>query len=219
MKQILGKLHKIMTEVDYIQKDKSNSFHGYRYASEQAIKEALHASLVKHSVIFVPVSVTITGRTDYTSDKGKRSSLTDVLVKYRFLDVESGESVEGECAGTGDDNADKGTYKAITGAIKYILTSTFLIPTGDDPEDDKNEAPKKTTTVQPPAPVKPPLKEFSATKEQFEQILDLASIKLAATLPEEIIPRINDALGTKYTDGKSLTRSQATDIITKLTSL
>jgi hypothetical protein len=37
--------------------------------------------------------------------------------------------------GTGEDNSDKGTYKGITGGLKYILMKTFLIYTGDDPEN------------------------------------------------------------------------------------
>lgn len=36
--------------------------------------------------------------------------------------------------GEGMDTGDKAIYKAITGAQKYVLMKTFLIPTGDDPE-------------------------------------------------------------------------------------
>lgn len=217
MKAILGKLHLVMTEVDYIQKDGKNSFQKYSYASEYAIKEKFHEAFTKHKIIFQ----------FSTSNVRIENGLTFLDCAYAFHDVESGESLSGTFVGSGAGRDEKGNYAAVTGAIKYILTSNFIVPTGDDPEDDKNEAPTKTTApkvaktvadVQSQLP-KSPVKEFSATKEQFEQILDLASIKLAATEAFEIIPRINDALGTKYVDGKSLTRSQATDIITKLTNL
>lgn len=130
-----------MAEVERIGKDKTNSFHGYNYASEQAIKEALHPLLVKHGV--VPIfDFSEVKREIYTTAKGQRGAITDLTVAYKFYDMETGEFVGGTFVGTGDDGADKGTYKAITGAIKYILTSTFLIPTGDDPEKDTYQAPQ-----------------------------------------------------------------------------
>ncbi len=144
MQKILAKLHAIMSAVDYVQKDKKNTFHNYSYASEFAIKETLHAELVKNKVIFT-VNASNVRREVYTSVKGGRAAITDIDIEYAFYDVESGESLTGKFVGTGDDGADKGTYKAITGAIKYILTSTFLIPTGDDPEDDGGK-PEATRT-------------------------------------------------------------------------
>jgi hypothetical protein len=58
------------------------------------------------------------------------------------MDTESDEIIEGSFEGSGIDQGDKALYKAITGGIKYILSSTFLIPTGDDPENEQSE--KKT---------------------------------------------------------------------------
>jgi len=137
-----------MGEIDRIAKDKKNEFHNYQYASEQAIKEALHPLLVKHGVIFQPEFSNLR-REIYVTKNGIRGSVTDIDVEYTFHDVDTGEFIKGKSVGTGDDSADKGTYKAITGAIKYILTSTFLIPTGDDPEDtDAND-------TAPVAPVRP----------------------------------------------------------------
>jgi len=144
MQKILAKLHSIMGEVDYIQKDKTNSFQNYRYASEAAIKEKLHAALVKHKVLFT-LSLTDAQNETVTTSKGNIEARTIVKCEYALIDIESGEKLEGKFIGFGNDPGDKGIYKAITGAIKYILTSTFLIPTGDDPEDD--DEPKKTKTA------------------------------------------------------------------------
>jgi hypothetical protein len=143
-----------MEAVEYIQKDKRNEHFGYKFASEQAVKETLHPILVKNKVI-LQVSVKNVRREVYTSKNGGRGAITDLDVEYAFYDVESGESLTGSFVGTGDDGADKGTYKAITGAIKYILTSTFLIPTGDDPENDseaKISIQQKTSVKQPLQP-------------------------------------------------------------------
>jgi len=135
MKNILAKLHAIMEEADYIQKDKRNAAQSYNYASEAAIKERLHGLLVKHKVLF---TISCTGQTveARTTAKGGDSNLTLARFGYAFHDVDTGEKLEGSFEAQGSDGQGKGIYKAITGAIKYILTSTFLIPTGDDPEDD-----------------------------------------------------------------------------------
>ena len=43
-------------------------------------------------------------------------------------------------AGQGIDAGDKAPYKAMTGALKYALLQSFLLATGDDPEDERLEA-------------------------------------------------------------------------------
>lgn len=193
MTKILAKLHAIMTELDYIQKDKKNAFHGYNYASEKAIKEAVHAQLVKHGVVFL-LSTSNVRRETFVTDKQKRGAVTDLDASYKFYDVESGEFVEGTFTGCGDDGADKGTYKAITGAIKYILTTTFLIPTGDDPEEDKTvevetkpafipktkTAPKPLSNL-PPAPFDDePQRITKDTIDAIETVADLKGFEMDA---------------------------------------
>lgn len=151
MKNILEKLHLIMKEVDYIQKDKTNTFHNYNYASELAIKEKLHGLLTQHKVLFTTEVTENTLRIE-PGEKGANFH-QDIKVIYHFWDVDTGEELTGQFIGSGQDKGDKGTYKAITGAIKYILTSTFLIPTGDDPEeDDKNSS--NTQTISKPQTLK-----------------------------------------------------------------
>lgn len=140
---LLGKLNKIMSDVQEIKKDAVNEFHNYRYASEYAIKDALHPLLVKHGVLMM-VGIKCSQRAE---------DITKLEMDYEFFDTSTGYSIRKTFFGEGQDKGDKGTYKAITGAIKYILTSTFLIPTGDDPEKEarrrqtarKGLAPKAAT--------------------------------------------------------------------------
>jgi hypothetical protein len=139
---IYSKLLAVMSDVDYIQKDKTNTFHRYNYASEAAIKEKLHAVLVKHRVLFLPYKTEMEERVAGLG-KDQKEALTTIKLYYRFVDVDSGETHEGELHGVGSDALDKGIYKAITGAIKYILTGTFLIATGDDPEEEPEKIPTK----------------------------------------------------------------------------
>lgn len=140
---LVEKLYNIMSDLDYIQKDKRNSFHGYTYASEAAIKNAVHGALAKYRVMFFP-----TGSEILSIEKGfgakQDENLTTVRLSYEFINVDNpSEKLAGAFQGTGSDKGDKGAYKAITGALKYALTSTFLIETGDDPEKDEKPEPEQ----------------------------------------------------------------------------
>jgi hypothetical protein len=72
-------------------------------------------------------------------------NLTTIKLSYEFINVDNpSEKLAGSFEGCGSDKGDKGAYKAITGALKYALTSTFLIETGDDPEkEDRQPEPEQ----------------------------------------------------------------------------
>jgi hypothetical protein len=62
--------------------------------------------------------------------------------------------------GSGNGRDDKGLYAALTGIIKYQLTSSFLIPTGDDAEVDEGSKPtfiQKDRPEQPQPQAQPPV--------------------------------------------------------------
>ena len=152
--KILKKLHSIMSEVPFIEKDKRNEHQRYKYASEQAIKMAIQPLLVKHKVLFTVQGIEIERSGEITTGKFIGS----------FIDVESGERIDLTLYAEGWDKQDKSYYKCITGAIKYILTSTFLIPTGDDAEAVGN-----ANTNANPAPTKPKTKTH---QDKIEQVMD-----------------------------------------------
>ena len=60
-----------------------------------------------------------------------------VVMSYSFVDVDTGEEITVKIAGEGLDSGDKAPYKAMTGALKYALLQSFLLATGDDPEDER----------------------------------------------------------------------------------
>jgi hypothetical protein len=129
--RISPKLLKIQKEVKALSKDGTNEFHKYNYLMEAQVTSLMKELLDKNGVIFQYGS-----RITDMKPAGKQI-LVNVEVEYRFIDAESGEWLGGVAAGSGADTGDKGVYKAITGAIKYIYMKTFNIPTGDDPENDK----------------------------------------------------------------------------------
>jgi hypothetical protein len=124
------KLAHVMGVVDRIPKRGRNEFHKYDYAAEADIVDAVRGELATVGVAFVPQVDSLTR--EACGEKG--AYLTTIALTIRLIDGESGETLTVRWLGCGVDNQDKGLYKALTGAVKYFLLKTFLIPTGDDPE-------------------------------------------------------------------------------------
>lgn len=149
--QILKKMHLIMSEISTVQKDKKHDM-GFIYLSEAMVKQTVQPLLKKHGVLFTanPIETeTVEGRK--ITSKGTSTIITvETWMEYRFIDIASGEYLLGRFKGEGDNVTGKGLYASITGAIKYILTTHFLIPTGDDPESVKSanlQAEKKAKSI------------------------------------------------------------------------
>lgn len=135
---IYQKIHAIMGEVGRIEKDKINETQKYRYLSEEAIKTAVQPLLVKHQLLILPIRQELARFDVPTGDK--KQYVAHVSITWRIVDVESGDLIEITTLGSGADSTDKGLYKAITGALKYLLTVSLCVPTGDDPERDGGAA-------------------------------------------------------------------------------
>lgn len=132
---LFKKLSAVMADVGYIQKDGFNSFHKYKYVTEAALVDAVRTKLAAANVMLIPSVVGVDER-QITTKKGDHSTVSTLRMEFTFCDGDTGETFTVQWAGAGDDAADKGIYKAYTGALKYFLMKTFLIPTGDDPESD-----------------------------------------------------------------------------------
>ncbi len=133
-KNVALKILKVMEAVRSVAKDGFNSFHKYKYVTDASIVVEIRKQLIRNNLICVPSqeSCTLVG------------DLTTLLVKYTLIDADSGESLTTQVYGYGQDKGDKGIYKAATGAEKYYLLKTFLLPTDDDPENERE--PRKRVT-------------------------------------------------------------------------
>lgn len=153
MKNLKQKLLEVSKAIAYLKKDKQNEMQHYTYLSEAKIKETIKAEFEKQGILFNYSTHEVSHYEISPTKKGTKQFCTIATGSYRFLDVDSDEQINGGWAGSGTDTGDKGLFKAVTGGIKYVLSTNFLIPTGDDPEKDhengngKTESkPKKTET-------------------------------------------------------------------------
>lgn len=135
-KGLAAKLAEIMGEVNRIPKRGHNDFHNYDYVMEADLTEAVREKLSSRGIALIP-SVKERHRYEILNKDGIAGGSFDyVTIDFMLIDSESGETLTSTMVGSGYDKGDKGIYKAITGATKYWIYKTFLIPTGDDPESD-----------------------------------------------------------------------------------
>ena len=135
---ILVYMNKVMAEVGYVQKKDENKFQKYKYAGEAALLATLRPSMVKHGLVLFPSVQSVSPIDEYGN--------THVIVNYTLSHVSGAVWPHGlQMAGCGNDRnskggvGDKGVYKAITGANKYMLFKLFQLETGDDAEKADKE--------------------------------------------------------------------------------
>jgi len=145
---LVAKLAKVMGGLDRVPKRGRNEFHKYDYVMEADLADAVRQDLAQAGIMIFPQILTGTVQwTDTVNKDGNpNGKIFSAMFMFTFTDGEFSETVV--VPGCGHDNpGDKAPYKAMTGAEKYALMKTFLIPTGDDPEDDNGEAKPRATKV------------------------------------------------------------------------
>ncbi len=141
--KIAQALHQVMSKVGYIQKTGNNKFHGYKYAGEADLLEKLRPAMLEAGLLLIPSVETVSAIDEH--------GITTIHMEYTLVhkDGDIWPHKIGAAGAGGDKNkngvGDKGLYKAITGANKYLLFKLFQIETGDDPENDRQQdnAPQK----------------------------------------------------------------------------
>lgn len=135
-KEITAALHEVMSSVGYVQKARTNSFHNYKYAGEADLLEALRPAMLKAGLLLIPSGA----ECSVVDEFGNTFVAVDYTLAHKSGQVWPDKIRAFGCGNDKNKNGvgDKGVYKALTGANKYLLFKLFQIETGDDPE---NEAP------------------------------------------------------------------------------
>lgn len=216
-KLLTAKLVKIAKELGVIPKTGWNKHFKYAFLKEKDLGEALQVQLDKANVFtFVASEILRRDRIDYTktyqnNSEEKFKLLTDVRVEVMFSDGDSGEWIIVPGEGTGEDNSDKGTYKGITGALKYILMKSFLVSTGDDPEneveaEEKGEELSRTRTGKGKKAAAPATPEAPKCSE-CQKVITPVKTKTANFTVSEWVAKTTSAFGTilclAHTKGKT----------------
>ena len=130
------KLAEVRRRIGYIQKRGFNERNNYSYVTAADLAGAVGDILAELGVVIVPTLESIA----YEAGRNGGAEIArsaQVVMSYTFTDVDTGEEITAKVAGQGLDAGDKAPYKAMTGALKYALLQSFLLATGDDPEEER----------------------------------------------------------------------------------
>jgi hypothetical protein len=137
VKNLLKKIVDIKKQAGFVQKTGRNEQGRYNYLEHAELIKTLNPLLNEAGIHFFFDVETIK----------RDGSLTEVVGTAVYTDLDTGEQIRQRMTGQGHDLYDKGSPKAITSAEKYALRSMFLIPTGDDPENDQKLTGKEVAAV------------------------------------------------------------------------
>jgi len=200
---IWKKVALVQAQVERIPKNGYNGHHGYHYATESDVIEGIRKMINDAGLAF------FSNITEFRQE-GK---IAWVLVEFYLVDTETGEQVKSCYWGSGQDPGDKGIYKAYSGAMKYFLMKNFMIPTGDDPENDirtDKDSEKKGQLNSKPGNNG----RKNRNKPNSEQLNRIKELSAELGYSSEELQNIAVSLGIK--DGKSMGKQQAGQLIKRL---
>lgn len=141
------KLASIQSEVKGLGKDKDG--HGYKYVTGAKVLDHIKPLMIQHGILLKQEIISIENvRQDYQTSifqnqetkewkgKPKTEILSKVMMRFTWIDVETGDKDENSFGANGQNDWDKGVGSALTYAERYFLLKYFHINTDEDDIDN-----------------------------------------------------------------------------------
>lgn len=150
MKSLAQKIAAVTAAVKHPPQSGHNKFHNYRYSTRDDIFGVIRGELAARGVAVMPSVMSVerlpTGR---KSKSGAETIRFVVRVSIVLVDSESGEDSEQVWEGESHTEDDKGVPQAVTQALRFWATNTFLLLDGSD-EQMYGQAGTQTPSGPPP---------------------------------------------------------------------
>ena len=145
--EIYKKLLKIQKQVKGLSKDKQSHQYGYVTGNKllSFIKPLMDAEglLLKQEILSIENT-----RQDYKTKYAEKSEiLSKVMMKFTWVDTETGETDENLFGANGQNDWEKGLGSALTYGERYFLLKYFHIATDEDDIDNPDRKPEETQPV------------------------------------------------------------------------
>jgi hypothetical protein len=189
------KFAEVRRRLGYVQKRGHNERHNYSYVTAADLAGSVGDILAELGVVVIPQLQSISTEPPRSSSE----RIARIVMNYRFVDARSGEELTVRVAGEGADAGDKAPYKAMTGALKYALLQSFLLATGDDPEDERADlrAALGTERVITPEQVRELQGLIEETGTELERVLAYYRISALNKMAEASYRRAIEVLNRK----------------------
>lgn len=138
--KVSAALVKVAKVVRVVGKSGDNKFDKYQYAKLEDYIFATSGPLVDAGLSIITSAESAESLPTRPTKNGGNEYPVRVKLVMRAVH-ESGQWMEVESIGEGQDRGDKGTFKAITGARKYGIACLLGLGTSDDPETDNAPEP------------------------------------------------------------------------------
>lgn len=169
------KLAEVQGELEALPKDaradiqtSGGGSYSYEYVTESALMGAVRQKLAQRGVA---VSVSWTG----VEFQGNLAVVRGVMFFTNGDDPTQREAVQ--LLGTGTDKGDKAIYKAMTGAVRYALWKTFLIPAGVD--NEQTNEPRSQGEAAPAEPSPQAAQRIASIEKRIARLAELFETSIA----------------------------------------
>lgn len=169
--KLYEKLHAIQCAVMGLKKDTKGN--NYQYVSGAKVLEHIKPLMNQHKLILKQEVLSIDNvRQDYQTRNGSKSEINSkVMMRFTWVDCESGEKDENLFGANGQNDWDKGVGSALTYGERYFLLKFFHIDTDEDDIDNPNRPtsdpvpPKDEKIAYPIADIKAKVTTLKTEKE------------------------------------------------------